>query len=214
MIVGDFISQLYKQLGNGGAMYWNWYTDNLRPSQGYFVNGRVTPYCAEFVSCMLLWFNVPCIWFPNPCAFDSTCIPISERYYAQSIKRGDVISFDWDKDAGGDHVGFVTDVYDWGCHTIEGNTGPDLLVMERDRYWSDILFAIRPQYGEDDIVTEEDKRDIARMCAEYIYQPAEEDVKRNLNMYNATHWTYYDVLEANKKLNQIIEALKEKGIKL
>ena len=208
MNVDDFIAQLYKQLGNGGAPYWNWYTDNLRPSQGYFVNGNVTPYCAEFVSCMLLWNYVDCIWFPNPQAFDSTCIPIEDRHYAQSIRRGDVLTFDWDHDEGGDHVGFVIDVYPWGCHTIEGNTGPDLLVMERDRYWEDILFAIRPKYGDD--VTEQDKRDIARMCAEYIYEPCKEDMENNLNMYNAAHWSYYlarEIRDTLKDFNAKLDRL-------
>lgn len=208
MIIDEFISQLKRQVGNGGAIYWNWYTDNIRPEQGYYVNGKVTPYCAEFVSCMLLWFGISCIWFPNPCAFDGSCIPISQRYYAQSIRRGDILAFDWDNDESGDHVGFVLDVYTWGCHTEEGNTGPDSLVMERDRYWDEILFAIRPQYGEDDIVTEEDKREIARLCAEYTY--GDFDAERNLNMYNATHWGFDTIVEVRDKLNDVIELLKGK----
>jgi hypothetical protein len=151
---------------------------------------------------MLEWTGSTCVWFPNSCAFDSSVIPANERYYAQSIKPLDIISFDFDnpKDYGGDHVGIVLDVYDWGCHTIEGNT--DIVVKERDRYWDDILFGIRPQWNEEEMISEEDKRDIARYCAEYVY--GEEDTKDNLNMYNATHWAYKLI----KELRDLVKEMK------
>ena len=147
MNINDFLSKLEQQLGSDGSPYWNWCTDNLWPNQGYFVNGYVTQYCAEYVSAMLLWNGIDCIYFPDPCAFDYREIPEYERHYGQSIQVGDVISFDWDGDVKGDHVGFVTEVHDWGCRTNEGNTGSDLRVHECDRYWSNILFGIRPNYS-------------------------------------------------------------------
>lgn len=198
---------LLSQNGNTGDIYWNWCTDNLWPNQGYYVNGTLTPWCAEFVSCMLLWTGSTAPYFPDSCAFDYREIPIEQRYYAQSIRPLDIISFDWDDDNTGDHVGIVLDVYDWGCHTIEGNSCE--VVCERDRYWDSILFGIRPDWGEE--MTEEDKRDIARMCAEYIYEPCKEDVDNNLNMYNAAHWAYYLAREIRDTLKDVNDKLDRMG---
>ena len=39
----DILALAHDQLGNGGARYWDWYTQNVRPSQGSFVHGNVTP---------------------------------------------------------------------------------------------------------------------------------------------------------------------------
>ena len=148
MNANEFISKLYKQLGNDGSTYWNWCTENLWPNQGWYVDGYSTPYCAEFVSANLAWEGIDCIWFPDPCTFDGRDIPESQRIYGTDLRQGDVLTFDWDGDVKGDHTGFVVSVHDWGCHTIEGNTGGDSLVHERDRYWSDILFGIRPSYSD------------------------------------------------------------------
>lgn len=197
---------LIAQIGNSGNIYWNWCTDNLWPSQGYYVDGMVTPWCAEFVTCMLLWTGSSAPWFPSKCAFDGGDIPISERYYNQSIKSLDVIAFDWDKDLSGDHVAIVLDVFPWGCRTIDGNSST--VVSINDRYWDSILFGIRPSWNteDSDIVTEEDKRDIARLCAEYIY--GDEDKRDNLNMYNASHWSYRTIVEVRDLLRELNEKIK------
>lgn len=185
--VADILNLAHDQLGNSGARYWNWYTDSVRPSQGQFVDGNITPYCAEYVSWLLAMTDTTCEYFPNPCAFDARYIPEDRRIYGQDLRPGDILAFDWDEDYRGDHVGIVKSVQDWGCNTNEGNTGSDMLVHERQRTWDVILFGIRPDYEEEsDVVSDEDVQRIARACAEYTYGSA--DKKSNLNMYNAVHW--------------------------
>ena len=142
----EFMDKVRAQVGNGGAPYWNWCTENLWPNQGHYKNGYDTPYCAEFVSANLAWEGIDCAWFPDPCTFDGRDIPESQRIYGMDLKQGDVLTFDWDGDVRGDHTGFVDYVREWGCHTVEGNTGGDGLVHERDRHWAEILFGIRPSY--------------------------------------------------------------------
>ena len=57
------------------------------------------------------------------------------------------VGFDWDDDGGGDHVGIVKSVHDWGICTIEGNTGGGI-VAEKQRVWDVIICGIRPRYDE------------------------------------------------------------------
>lgn len=185
--VADILTLAHDQLGNGGARYWDWYTQNVRPSQGSFVDGNTTPYCAEYVSWLLAMTGTACDYFPNPCAFDARDIPEGKRIYGQDLRPGDLVAFDWDEDYRGDHVGIVRNVQDWGCNTNEGNTGSDMCVHERQRPWDVILFGIRPEYEEDsDVISDEDVQRIARACAEYTYGSS--DKQKNLNMYNAVHW--------------------------
>lgn len=201
--VNDILSLAENQLGSGGSRYWNWYTDNVNPAQGYFVDGDTTPYCAEYISYLLAMTNTPCIFFPNSVAFDRREIPQESRIYKGMLQPGDIISFDWNSDLGGDHVGLVVEVYDWGVVTNEGNTSGEI-VAQKNREWSNILFGIRPQYSEVEMITDEDARKIAIACAEYVY--GDYDKNMNLNMYNAVHWTHtyaqwiYDLLRkiANK----------------
>lgn len=210
-----YIDQLYEQLGNGGARYWDWYTDNVRPDQGYFLNGHDTPWCAEFVSCNLLWWGASSCWFPSSTTFDATCIEPKDRIYGMDLRPMDVISFDWGEDDrnSGDHTGFVVSVHDWGCVTIEGNTGPNLCVCECQRLWSVILFGIRPTYTEvPEVITDEDIARMARGNAEYVY--GERDRKENRNLYNASQWSLDALMRieprvsnCEKLLNKILQKL-------
>ena len=200
--VADILTLAHDQLGNSGARYWEWYTQNVRPSQGAFVDGNVTPYCAEYVSWLLAMTGTPCIYFPDSCAFDARDIPEDRRIYGQDLRPGDIVAFDWDDDQRGDHVGIVKSVQDWGCNTNEGNTGADMRVHERQRTWDFILFGIRPEYEEDsDVITDEDVQRIAAACASYVW--GEADKKANLNMYNAVHWRYQYAQQAVELLERI-----------
>jgi peptidoglycan hydrolase-like protein with peptidoglycan-binding domain len=60
-----------------------------------------------------------------------------------SLAPGESLGFDWDNDGYGDHVGIVRSVHDWGCCTIEGNTGVGI-VAERQRVWANITCGIHP----------------------------------------------------------------------
>lgn len=204
--VADILELAHDQIGNGGARYWEWYTQNVRPSQGSFVDGNTTPYCAEYVSWLLAMTGTACEYFPNHCAFDARDIPESRRIYGQDLRSGDLVAFDWDDDQRGDHVGIVRSVCDWGCNTNEGNTGSDMLVHERQRTWDVILFGIRPEYEEDsDVITDEDVQRIAAACASYAWGTA--DKKANLNMYNAVHWSYQLAQQAVELLKRIAKKI-------
>lgn len=148
--IADIINLSQTQLGNGGARYWNWYTQNIRPEQGAYINGGLTPYCAEYISWLLAMTDTDCIHFPDPYAFDYRDVPEDKRIDKYSVREGDIISYDWDTDNRGDHVGLVIETHSWGVVANEGNTN-DAEVANRERYWSNILFGVRPYYnGQED----------------------------------------------------------------
>ena len=142
--VNEIIALAESQVGNGGARYWNWYTDNVRPSQGYYRDGASTPYCAEYISWLLANTDTESIYFPDPFAFDYRDIPYEQRIPFANLQRGDIIAFDWDGDYGGDHVGVVVENHGYYLETNEGNVGG--YVCDMDRYPSEVLFGIRPYY--------------------------------------------------------------------
>lgn len=146
--VNEIIALAESQVGNGGARYWNWYTDNVRPSQGYYRDGASTPYCAEYISWLLAHTDTSCIYFPDPCAFDSRDIKPSDRVSFSNLHIGDIVAFDWDDDDTGDHVGLVTGIGGYYIETNEGNVAG--YVEDMIRYSSDILFGIRPSYSNSD----------------------------------------------------------------
>ena len=143
--VEEILTLAESQVGNDGARYWNWYTDNVRPSQGRYVDGAVTPYCAEYQSWLLAMTDTQCIYFTDPFAFDARDIPEKNRIYFDDLEAGDIIAFDWDKDYGGDHVGIVIANHGYYLETNEGNVGG--YVCNMNRVPSDVLFGIRPRYG-------------------------------------------------------------------
>lgn len=143
----DILRVANAQLGCDGSRYWNWYTDSVNPSQGQYINGDVTPYCAEYISWLLNTTDTPCIYFPDSCAFDYRDIHESQRVGKYALEVGDIVSYDWDEDNTGDHVGLVIETHSWGIVANEGNTNGGI-VANRERYWSNILFGIRPDYSD------------------------------------------------------------------
>lgn len=205
------LKDLYAQIGNDGARYWNWYTDNIRPDQGYFIDGHNTPWCAEFVSYMLAHWGATSTWFPSSTTFDKTCIPENERIYGTDLRPLDVLSFDWGEDnyESGDHTGFVISSHDWGCVTIEGNCGSDLRVHEMQRPWDVILFGIRPNYKEvPEVVTDDDVKAIARATNEYVY--SDYNIEHNRNLYNMVNWMFDNVMEMRQEVAEIRRILDER----
>ena len=125
----------------GGSKYW-------QAVKGW--SGGGLAWCAIFCSAALKAANVKCNYFPSTVAFDSrdkAAIGSAwvDRY---ALQAGDMASFDWDKDGGGDHVGIVEKVLGYGKYqTIEGNVSNS--VGRRVRYASDILCGIRPDYDKE-----------------------------------------------------------------
>lgn len=130
-----------------GTKYGRWYAEYTGSSY-YGENG--VPYCAMFVSYCLNKTGTKCNYFPNAVAFDTRDRPIiGDRWVDKyKLKRGDIIGFDWDIDARGDHVGIILEVHDDYVLTIEGNTDNGK-VKRRTRYYANIIGGIRPYFDGD-----------------------------------------------------------------
>lgn len=131
-----------KQLGTvGGSKYW-------QDVKGW--SGGGLPWCAIFCSDALKQTNTACNYFPSTVAFDRRDASVIgsawvDRY---ALQAGDMVSFDWDGDNGGDHVGVVESVLGYGIYqTIEGNVSNS--VGRRTRYAANILGGIRPKYSSE-----------------------------------------------------------------
>lgn len=141
----NLLSLVRSQLGNGGATYWNWYFGS-----GY-VNGSTTPFCACGVSWALNKTGVKCAYFPSALAFDIRDKKSIGAAWVDknSLRAGDVVAFDWNKDAKGDHVGFIeSKLSPTTYQTLEFNTSGGI-VARRTRSINDIIGGIRPQYSGD-----------------------------------------------------------------
>ena len=129
------------QLGTqGGRKYWEYYNGS-----GTYVNGDVTPYCAYYDSWLLDNTDTDCPFFPSAVAFDESDYTGGRWVDKYDLQPGDMVAFDWDEDARGDHVGVVWSVHDWGCVCNEGNTNGGIVDL-RQRVWGVIIGGIRPYY--------------------------------------------------------------------
>lgn len=129
----DVIRVAQSQIGcTNGAKYFN---DLGSPDLG--------PWCVAFVRWCMKRAGVPFDW-NTWYAWDWSDAP--SPIAPHDLKAGDAVSFDWDEDSGGDHVGIVKSVHDWGISTIEGNTSGGT-VAEREREWGCVVCGIRPSYA-------------------------------------------------------------------
>lgn len=130
--VADVLSIAASQIGcTNGAKYFN---DLGSPDLG--------PWCVAFVRWCMSKAGVEFPWH-TWYAWDYSDAP--KPVNPRDLQAGDAVSFDWDDDGGGDHVGIVKSVHDWGIVTIEGNTSGGV-VAERQRVWSVVICGIRPSY--------------------------------------------------------------------
>lgn len=126
---------------SGGAKYWEYYE-----GPGTYVNGDITPYCAYYDSWLLDNTDTDCPFFPSAVAFDESDYTGGRWVDKYDLRPGDMVAFDWDEDARGDHVGVVWSVHDWGCVCNEGNTSGGIVDL-RQRVWDVIIGGIRPYYA-------------------------------------------------------------------
>lgn len=128
------------QVGHvGGAKYWQ---------EAYGWSGNGLPWCAVFCTDALKQTGTDCAYFPSTVAFDlSDRSRIGSAFVDKwNLQAGDMLSFDWDRDGVGDHVGIVEKVLGNGIYqTIEGNVSNSC--GRRTRYASDIICGIRPRYS-------------------------------------------------------------------
>ena len=130
--VADVLSAAQSQLGcTNGAKYFN---DLGSPDLG--------PWCVAFVRWCMSKAGVEFPW-RTWYAWDYSDAP--NPVNPRDLQAGDAVSFDWDDDSSGDHVGIVKSVHDWGIVTIEGNTSGGV-VAEKQRVWSVVICGIRPTY--------------------------------------------------------------------
>ena len=127
------------QIGTvGGEKYW-------RDVYGW--SGGGLPFCAVGLSDAFKQTNTKCNYFPSKVAFDRRDKSvIGDRWVDRyALQSGDALSFDWDGDNGGDHVGIVESVLGYGVYqTVEFNVSNK--VERRTRYAANIIGGIRPYY--------------------------------------------------------------------
>lgn len=122
----------------GGAKYWQYV---------YGWSGGGLPYCAVGVSASFKATDTECAYFPSKVAFDSRDkAEIGSAYRTRNnLEYLDAISFDWDGDGGGDHVGFfIKYLGDGKARTFEFNVSNTAGYRTRDV--SDIICGIHPEY--------------------------------------------------------------------
>ena len=125
----------------GGAKYWDYV---------YGWSGGGLPFCVVGLSSAFKATNTECAYFPNKVAFDRRDKSIIGNSWVNrdNLEYLDAISFDWDGDGGGDHVGFFIEYLGGGkCRTFEFNVSNSC--GYRTRNVSDIICGIRPKYKEE-----------------------------------------------------------------
>lgn len=141
-----------------GTKYGRWYADLTGKS--YFGQSGV-PFCAMGMSYCAHMVGVNSPVTPSAVAFDEGN-DLQGRYVDKwELKPGDFVSFDWDDDTSGDHVGITkTPLGDGWYETIEFNTG-DGIVAICQRHVSSIICGCRPWYDDaEDIKRLDDALDI------------------------------------------------------
>lgn len=133
----DVIRAAESQLGNtNGAKYFE-----------YFGYPDLGPFCVAGDR----WSNeVAGVDFPWDAfyAWDESDVPQAYRVSKWDAPRGASMSFDWDWDGAGDHVGIVLSRQDWGLSTIEFNTGNPGTVAYRQRVWDVCVCGILPHFAD------------------------------------------------------------------
>lgn len=128
-----------------GTKYGRWYAE-YTDVPWFGTNG--VPFCAMGVSYCLFHVGVTCEGFPRAVAIDRRD-GFVRMVEPSDLKAGDVVGFDWDSDAGGDHVGFfkrwISD--GWSFETTEFNTGNGV-VANCTRYVSQVTCGVRPYYDD------------------------------------------------------------------
>ncbi len=186
----------------GGERYW-------REAFGWSGNGY--PFCAVGLSWLFKKTGTDCPYFPSTVAFDRRDLgSIGGRWVgAWDLQPGDPVSFDWDGDGGGDHVGIVETRYGAGSYrTVEFNVSGR--VDYRYRSASDgILGGIRPYYEEDE-VTDSDIAKIAKavVAASISYPNGKDGSPHTASLGSRVGYIDADTHTLNRKLDEIISLLK------
>lgn len=149
---------------------------------GRETSGASYPWCCVFVCWVfyqaglggLLRKTGGCTTLMNWFKAKGRLVPVREA------KPGDIVFYQFDKDAYADHVGIVEQVSKSGVTAIEGNTSVSSednggAVMRRSRGWSVILAAARPDYESNDgEEAEMSEKEIRELVAKEVREAAAE----------------------------------------
>lgn len=135
------VGALHKHLGEGGTFVWKWYGSgsgwawcnatvcwafNEVGAKNLFYGGKKVSYCPTSIK-----------W----CEQNLAQIPL------ELAQAGDILYFDWDKNAVPNHIGFARGKCTHGtANTIEGNAGSPAKVRERQIEAKYIQAVFRPHY--------------------------------------------------------------------
>ena len=123
----------------GGERYWQYV---------YGWSGGGLPYCVVGMDAAFKYTDTECNYYPSTVAFDNNDRGIIGPAYRDrwNLEYLDAISFDWDGDGVGDHVGFfIGYLGDGKCRTFEFNVSNTAAYRTRDV--SQIICGIRPRYS-------------------------------------------------------------------
>lgn len=201
-----------KPAGSNRVKYNTWF-------YGREVSGSSYPWCCAFVCwcfaqaglSQLIRKTGGCTTMMNWFKGKGRLVP------ARQAQPGDLVFYQFDKDAYADHIGIVEKVTSTGVVAIEGNTSVTSndnggAVMRRSRKWSLVMAVARPDYEsvkEEAEMTEKDVKDLVSKTVKELSQnivQACEEVKAAL-----TPKRYHKVSELPWG-RDAVERLREAGI--
>lgn len=175
---------------------------------GREVSGASYPWCCAFVCWVfdrvgylkLLRKTGGCTTLMNWFKAKGQLVPVKEA------RPGDVVFYQFDKDAYADHVGIVECVNKNGVAAIEGNTSVTCndnggAVMRRNRGWSCIMAVARPNYeGLEKEEGEMNEKDVKELVAREVKKTVDETKeKRFQRLEELPAWAREDVGTLMKK---------------
>lgn len=151
---------------------------------GREVSGSSYPWCCAFICWLfhqagmedLVRRTGGCTTMMNWFKAKGRLVPVKEA------KPGDLVFYQFDKDAYADHIGIVEKVNKSGVAAIEGNTSVTSddnggAVMRRTRKWSVIMAAARPDYAAERKEDGMKETEVRFQTVEEVPQWAREDIR-------------------------------------
>lgn len=132
---------------------------------GREVSGPAYPWCMAFVQWCFHQAGVPLPLRTASCGALMSAAKKAGQWVTKDFRPGDVVIYDFPGGAATDHTGIVERVTASGVVAIEGNTSQagsqsnGGQVCRKNRLYSQIVGAVRPEYEEDDDLKIEDLTD-------------------------------------------------------
>lgn len=136
--------------GSNRVKYNNWY-------YGRDVSGDGYPWCMVFVQWVFYQARVKLPQKTASCGLLMSAAKQDRCWVTESFRPGDVVIYDFGGDGIQDHCGIVERVDPQSVIAIEGNTSMSGhqsnggMVCRKERYFNQILGAVRPKYDRDNL---------------------------------------------------------------